>query len=319
MIGRKGSADQDRKATVSVPDLADDAYHPRLIRRRASKPEMLERRRSLLEIVAEQRPMTVRQAFYQATVRGVIEKTESGYAKIKTALADMRRDGELPYDWIADNTRWMRKPTTYGGPEDAIISTVRFYRKALWANAGAYVEVWLEKDALASVLYEVTETYDVPLMVSRGYASLSFLHSAAETMAAQARPCHIYHLGDFDPSCVDAARKIDEALHELAPSAVIAFSRIAVRPEQISAWSLPTRPTKTTDTRAKSWGGGDESVELDAIEPEMLRALVRERIERHLPPDEFGRLQQIEEAERKSLREYLAGWRRQNDEGGDAD
>ena len=84
----------------------------RIKRVRATKAEMAERREALFDIVAEQQPMTVRQVFYQATVRGVIEKTEAGYAKVQTLLADMRRDGELPYQWLADNTRWMRKPTT---------------------------------------------------------------------------------------------------------------------------------------------------------------------------------------------------------------
>ena len=40
-----------------------------------------------------------------------------------------------------------------------------------------YVEIWLEKDALAGVLVDVTSRYDVPLMVTRGYPSMSFLHS----------------------------------------------------------------------------------------------------------------------------------------------
>ena len=65
----------------------------RIKRVRATKAEMAERREALFDIVAEQQPMTVRQVFYQATVRGVIEKTEAGYAKVQTA--DMRRDGEL--------------------------------------------------------------------------------------------------------------------------------------------------------------------------------------------------------------------------------
>ena len=150
---------------------------------------MAERRDALYEIVAEQQPMTVRQVFYRATVRGIGEKTEDGYSKVQRMLADMRRDGELPYDWIADNTRWMRKPRTFGGPEEALRRTVKTYRKALWRDADAYVEIWLEKDALAGVVYDVTNEFDVPLMVSRGYASLSFLHSAAEAMANQDRPC----------------------------------------------------------------------------------------------------------------------------------
>jgi hypothetical protein len=153
--------------------------------------------------------------------------------------------------------------------EEALKDTARLYRKDLWHNADAYVEVWLEKDALAGVVMEVTELYDVPLMVSRGYASLSFLHSAAEYLDRLDVPAFIYHLGDFDPSGVNAGEKIEQTLRELAPGAEIHFERLAVTPEQIGEWSLPTRPTKQRDSRSK--GFGDISVELDAIEPDTLR------------------------------------------------
>jgi hypothetical protein len=42
-------------------------------------------------------------------------------------------------------------------------------------------------------------------------------------------------------------------LRELATDADILFERIAVTPEQIAGWDLPTRPTKTSDTRAKAY------------------------------------------------------------------
>ena len=140
------------------------------------------RREALLDIIAVGRPMTVRQAFYQATVRGLVEKAESGYGKVQADLTVMRRARELPYDWLADNTRWQRKPRTFDSVEDALRNTAAFYRKALWNEADSYVEIWLEKDALAGVVYPVTSMYDVPLMVARGYASLSFLYSAAEAI-----------------------------------------------------------------------------------------------------------------------------------------
>ena len=105
---------------------------------RATKAEMAERREALYGIVAEQEPMTVRQVCYQATVRGIIEKTEGGYSKVQTLLAEMRRGGELPYEWIADNTRWMRKPRTFSGPEQALRRTAETYRKAFWDDADAY-------------------------------------------------------------------------------------------------------------------------------------------------------------------------------------
>src|SRR5262245_3383943 len=241
--------------------------------------------------------MTVRQVFYQATVRGLFEKAESGYAKVQTDLTVMRRAGKLPYDWLADNTRWQGKPRTFNSVEQALRDTAAFYRKSLWTDASSYVEIWLEKDALAGVVLPVTSMYDVPLMVARGYASLSFLHSAAEAINGLDVPAYIYHCGDFDPSGVNAGEKIEETLREFAPDADIEFERIAVTPEQIADWDLPTRPTKASDSRSRSFGSS-VSVELDAIEPNQLRALVQEAIERHLPPEQFEILKAAEESER---------------------
>ena len=98
---------------------------------RATKAQVEERREVLLDIIDAGRPMTVRQVFYQATVRGLVEKAESGYQKVQTDLTVMRRSGDLPYDWLADNTRWQRKPRTFNGVEEALKETARFYRKNL--------------------------------------------------------------------------------------------------------------------------------------------------------------------------------------------
>jgi hypothetical protein len=278
-----------------------DTYEPSPIKRqRATKAEVEARREALLDIIDDGKPMTVRQVFYQATVRGIVEKVESNYGKVQVDLAKMRRNGSLPYDWLADNTRWQRKPRSYNGVEQALQETAKFYRKNLWADADSYVEIWLEKDALAGVLLPVTAIYDVPLMVARGYASLSFLYNAAEAINELIVPAYIYHLGDFDPSGVNAAEKIEETLRELAPDAEIYFERIAVTPEQIDDWSLPTRPTKEKDTRSKKFGS-TISVELDAIEPNVLRSLVQETIERHLPQDQFEILKAAEESEREII------------------
>ncbi len=268
-------------------------------RSRSTQDEVMDRRSRLYTIVSEMRPMTVRQVFYQATVRGVVEKSEAGYAKVQTDLAWLRRRNIMPYNWLADNTRWQRKPRTFDSIQQALDDTAQFYRKALWTDAGSYVEVWLEKDALAGVVQPITAAYDVPLMVARGYASLSFLHSAAEYIASLSVPTFIYHCGDFDPSGVNAGEKIEQTLREMAPAADIHFERIAVNPEQIEAWDLPTRPTKSSDSRAKGFGA--LSVELDAIPPQVLRDLVEQAIQRHLPYEQFQVLKAAEESERQLL------------------
>jgi len=155
------------------------------------------------------------------------------------------------------------------------------------------------RDALAGVIYPITDMYDVPLMVARGYATLSFLYSAAEYIDDLDVPTYIYHLGDFDPSGVNVGEKIEETLRELAPDAKIYFERIAGTPGQITEWNLPTPPTKASDTRSK--GFGNISVDLDAINPNALRALVQETIEQHLPPDQFAVLKAAEQSEREAI------------------
>ena len=89
-------------------------------------------------------------------------------------------------------------------------------------------------------------------------------------MAAQAPNLqrHRSRTGGY-PSGVNAGEKIEQTLREMAPAADITFERLAVLPAQIHAWDLPSRPTKQTDSRAKGFAA--LSVELDAIEPNMLR------------------------------------------------
>lgn len=285
--------------------MADVIYEPSPIKRaRATQAEMLDLESALYLIVQEQKPMTVRQCYYRATVAGLIDKTEAGYKRVQRVLADMRRAGDMPYSWLADTSRSVYRQDSFDGPEEAAQATAKFYRKALWSNADCRVEIWLEKDALSGVLYPVTSDYDVGLFVCRGFASLSFLHRAAEHIGGLNVPTFIYHLGDHDPSGVMAGHKIRDTLRSLAPEAEINFTRLAVTERQISNMRLPSRPTKAS-THAKGWEG--DSVELDAIEPEELRNIVRQAIELHLPAHEWEILKAAEASERELLWDFIAG------------
>ena len=76
---------------------------------RSTKQDMFEQRQAILGIVQAMHPMTVRQVFYQATVRGIVAKTEAGYIEVQKVVAWLRRNGYVRYDWIADSTRFNRK------------------------------------------------------------------------------------------------------------------------------------------------------------------------------------------------------------------
>jgi len=266
-------------------------------------------RETILEVLDRDRPMTVRQLFYRLVSLGAIDKTETEYKGTIGRLAvEMRRAGVIPFGWIADNTRWMRKPRTHSNLAQALSRTAETYRRAVWDNQDAYVEVWLEKDALAGVLVEVTAPWDVPLMVTRGFPSLSYLHEAALSIAAVRKPAFLYYFGDHDPSGLDITRVVEKGIREFALNADITFERVAVTSDQIIEMALPTRPTKKTDTRSKNFLG--ESVEVDAIAPVTLRQMVEACITQHIDHAAHERLLEIEAAERETLLEIAErGWR----------
>ena len=218
--------------------------------KRATKIEMGARHDALFEIVERMRQMTARQVFYQAEVAGIIEKTEAWYDKVQRALTDMRREGSLPYPWIADGTRLHQHPKAFSGIEAALENTARTYQKALWDDNAVYCEVWCEKDALSGVVYPVTILYDVSLMIARGYSSLSFLAAAAEEIVDIGKPAFVYHLGDYDPSgppdwlrsivknAIERHLEILKAAEESERQAIAAFVCL-VKPSDFLAWFSP--------------------------------------------------------------------------------
>ena len=277
------------------------SYRTSAIKRaRRTKTDMEGLRKALASIIEQHQPVTCRQAFYLAVSAGIVEKTEVQYrGTVCRMLADMRREGVIPWHWIVDFTRVMRKPPSFASVEHALRSTATFYRRDLWRSLPVRVEIWSEKESLTGVLYPVTHEYNVPLMPTRGYPSLSFLYAAADEIREAGKPTFIYYFGDHDPSGVDIPRTVDMRLREFAPEAEIIFERLAVLPWQIEEWSLETRPTKRTDTRAKGFEG--ESVEAEAIAPEFLRDLCRRALYQHIPEDALRIHKVAEDSERALL------------------
>ncbi|CAN5539306.1 hypothetical protein BH24CHL1_BH24CHL1_20280 [soil metagenome] len=168
-------------------------YRPRPIKRnRRTRAEIDDLKTLIYEIVEAGQPMTVRQVFYQLTIIGAIQKTEAEYKNVAVRLlGQMRREGMLPFGWIADNTRWIRRPVTYSSLEDALYTTARTYRRSLWNDADVHVEIWVEKQGLAGVMYDVTGPWDVTLIPMSGFSSITLLHSAAELVQATGKPAYI--------------------------------------------------------------------------------------------------------------------------------
>ena len=243
------------------------------------------------------RRMTVRQVFYQAVSKGIVPKEEAkGYNLIQRNLLEMRRCGHLPYYFISDISRRRMKPDTYLGLNDALENWMQFYRQDVWANQRDYVEIWLEKDALGGIFHEVTHKYDVPLYIARGFSSESFLFEAAENIKEIGKPTHIYFFSDYDPSGIALCKQVERMLPRFG--ADIIFKRAALSPAQIEHFALPTRPTKK-NTHSRGFRG--ESVELDALHPDILHSLIEDCIHNHITEADFKNIEMEEAVQKATL------------------
>jgi hypothetical protein len=267
---------------------------------------------AILQVLADDHPMTVRQVFYQLVVRGVVEKTEAEYNQaVIRLMTDMRISGDLPFEWVVDESRRRRITRTFDNITEALEHCADYYRRSALRECGDYLEIWVEKDALAAVMWDVVSEYDVPLMVSRGQPSITFLHGTALEIARaakQGKPSYIYQFGDWDPSGVLIPQSIERRLNEMCerlgcPPPIV--ERVALTEKHITEFNLPTRPTKRDGNRhAKGFEG--DSVELDALPPRVLRRMVKAVIERHISRRVLNLLRAGEESQRELLRAFSA-------------
>lgn len=255
---------------------------------------------AVYQVARAEHPVTVRGVFYRVMSMGLVPKSEAGYRQVQQRVLRMRRARRLPYGWISDGSRVRLKPPSYESVKDCLTQTAQVYRRALWSDQAVHLEIWTEKDALRGVILPVTTEFDVPLMVARGFASESFLWNTAEVISDDDMPAVIYQLGDHDPSGVSAWEHIQRKLREFVPDTIdLVFERLAVTPEQIEEYDLPTRPTKQTDTRAAAFEG--ESVEVDAMSSLVLRDLVRDAIEYYIDDNALEITKVAERSEREIL------------------
>jgi hypothetical protein len=282
--------------------MSEEFYEARQIKRaRRSKAEMNAVRDGLYSLAAEHQPLTIRQLFYRAVATGLIDKSQAVYNNTVVRLVGMmREEGRIPFDWIIDNTRWMRKPRTYSGLQSMLRYTQQTYRRSIWDEQDTYVEIWCESDSIAGILYDVTEEFDVPLMPTGGQPSKSFIWAGSENLAARHVPCFVYYFGDYDKAGMDISKRIETDLKRYLPSRVdFSFARVAINESQIDEYKLPTRPPKDKKS------GFSETVELEAMTTQQLHTLCRDCIETHIDFDALERIRIAEEAERETLGHIL--------------
>ena len=254
-----------------------------------------------IEIIEEETTLQLRHLFYRISSLGLIEKTEVEYQKLSGYMMKWRRLGSIPWSAFVDSTRWYHGVRTFDDLSESLENSKKCYRRNLWQTQKAYVEIWTEKEAIAAISQQAAEPFGVPVFPMRGFASGSALYMISRQIKyyqSVGKEVYIYYLGDHDPS----GRCIDESIvRNLKDDHGVEFNfhRIAVTPEQIEEFDLPTRPTKKTDPRSRNFEG--ESVEVDAIPPHIIRNLINDCIVQHISPSEWKREIEIENMEKETL------------------
>lgn len=235
--------------------------------------------------------LTLRQLYYQFVARDWLPNTQRSYSRLGAIINDARLAGLVDWDCLEDRTRNLEKMAHWAGPASIVRDCAKQFRLDRWAGQPYRPEVWIEKDALTGVIEGVCEEYDVPYFSCRGYTSQSEMWRAAMRLGAYAfdgQTPFVIHLGDHDPSGVDMSRDIRDRLALFGAQAD--FKRIALNQVQIDEYKPPPNPTKITDSRAAVYiaAFGDDSWELDALEPQVIISLIRAELDGILDRDEWN-------------------------------
>lgn len=249
--------------------------------------------------------LTLRQLYYQFVARDIIPNTERSYKNLGTLISDGRMAGLISWDAIEDRGRGIR-PWVIEEDEREVLSGIeRHFALDYWERQNAYVEVWVEKDALASVIERPCGRWRVPYMPCKGYLSASEAWRSGrryEEMADQGRRCVLIHLGDHDPSGIDMTRDNRDRV-ELFGSCEVEVRRIALNMDQVETHRPPPNPAKVTDSRANEYIArfGRTSWELDALQPQFLDRLISAEIESLVDPELWEETASEERERRKIL------------------
>lgn len=298
---------------------------------RADTLEVIELCEAVLEEYAKEGyDLTLRQLYYQMIARDLFpaswvdvqtgtKNNQKNYNRLGSIVNDARLAGLMDWDMIVDRVRSTERNSHWAHPGAILKASARWFAIDKWQDQPVHVEVMCEKQALEGVLLPVCEELDIGFTSNRGYTSQSFMYRKGKELARrleEEKEVVILYLGDHDPSGLDMDRDVHERLRmfatkeffdDLDPEAV-RLERIALTMPQIKKYQPPPNPAKTTDSRYAAYirQHGDESWELDAIEPRALAKLVRRAVEALLDEDLWEQACEDERAMKEELEEMAS-------------
>lgn len=237
------------------------------------------------------------------------KNTVKNYKRLGALVSDARLAGLIDWEAIEDRTRDPRIPLEFQDINHRVRSALDNYRLPRWEGQEHYVELWVEKDAIAGMLQPIASEFHVPLVVNRGYSSTSAMKDAAERYAVEVedgRSPIIFYVGDHDPSGEDMVRDVRDRL-EVFQVEDVDVRKLALTREQIEQFKLPPNPAKTSDKRAARYIAkhGANSWEVDALDPATLASIIRGAFNEVIDRELMDAVIEQEDKDKERLREAL--------------
>ena len=229
--------------------------------------------------------------------------------RVYRLLKEAREEGDIPWDWIVDETRAIERVPTWSDPEEYARCVARSYRRDFWNQQPHRVQVWSEKGTVRGVLAPVLDEYAVGFLPVHGFSSATTAHDIAKDN--DGRDLIVLYVGDLDPSGMFMSEEDLPTRFAKYNGEHITLRRIALTGNQLVG--LPSFPAsdKRKDPRYQWFvrNFGSHCWELDAMDPNDLRACVEQEIENLVEPVAWRRCEAVNKVEQESLRTVLDGWR----------
>jgi hypothetical protein len=264
---------------------------------------------AMYAIAEAAQPITGRGVGYKLFTQKLIPSMSRRDMKpVYRLLLKAREEDIIPWEWIVDETRQLEKVSAWDDPAEFVRTVSQAYRRDFWTRQPSRVEVWSEKGTVRGLLDPTLDEYGVGFRVLHGFSGATTVNGVAQDQ--DGRELVILYCGDFDPSGMWMSEEDLPNRFEKYGGDHVAIERIALTRDDCTA--LPSFPAsdKKKDSR-HDWfvrNFGKTCWELDAMDPNDLRAKVDEAIRGHIEWEQWGRDDIINRAEQRSLRTVLDSW-----------
>lgn len=268
---------------------------------------ILDQVQEVLDQYREHWPLTIRQIFYRLVGAYGYEKTEKGYGRLSEYLTRGRRAGLVPWAAIRDDgtTRVDSKGYTDAASFlNVVVNSARLYKRNKQTRQPVRIILLVEAAGMLPQIVKAVEPYGLSVISSSGFDSLTMKYELAQDILSDDRPTVLLHIGDLDPSGVCIFDSVRADVEAFTAGADVKFKRIALTPEQVVLYGLPTAPPKEHDKRGS---GVSETCQAEALPPDMLAQIVKAEALQHYDMAQYLSDIQAENRERESLIERFKG------------